>query len=366
MIIILARKKYNLIGLFLLGFFAFNLALGLASATSNSLTIVPQVSGDDSDDDGIDDEFEHLNERSVKIKTGTNKTIITSTQENANVENEMELEISYGSNGISIKLEFNSELEVTAGNSSIEVELELEFQIVFSKIIEYVDKNGDNVYNSSIDELIQVVPLDSWKLVHYLNLTVGNGSKVHVLRLATLNNMFQLSFYVVEQFEKINNTIVAPTEVKFDIKIINFKYLNSSSQLALHAKLESESEYENEEHTPDEEHEYASEEEGVFTTSSKGYTGFFTWTKTALIDGVEKNVTVSQVSKEEGDPNSQKIYINYPRGTIIIHDPKVGIANTLILTTESLFPLVLIFTIIGVVSSAIIVFTVLYMKKRPR
>ena len=55
--------------------------------------------------------------------------------------------------------------------------------------------------------------------------------------------------------------------------------------------------------------------------------GFFSWKESAEIDGVTHSVnsSIHEVSATE-----QEIYLNYPQGDEIIHDPKIGFENLLL------------------------------------
>ena len=88
--------------------------------------------------------------------------------------------------------------------------------------------------------------------------------------------------------------------------------------------------YEGKEDTEDELHGYATDESGVYTVNSN-HVGFFTWEKNATIDGISKEVFANDLETDDEEPNEQKMYLNYPNGTIIIHDPKIGIEGLSIL-----------------------------------
>ena len=73
-----------------------------------------------------------------------------------------------------------------------------------------------------------------------------------------------------------------------------------------------------------EEQGYDDNEAGVFTANNSNI-GFFTWKKNASIDGVSKEIVTSEIETDEFEPGEQKLYMNYPNGTLIYHDPKIGI-----------------------------------------
>jgi len=74
---------------------------------------------------------------------------------------------------------------------------------------------------------------------------------------------------------------------------------------------------------------YSSNEDSL-EVSMNDTIGFFSWNKTADIDGILKSVNVSTTLVDE------RMYINYNQGSKIFHDPKIGVAGLL----RSLIPVV--------------------------
>ena len=89
--------------------------------------------------------------------------------------------------------------------------------------------------------------------------------------------------------------------------------------------------------------------------------GFFTWEENATVDGISKPVLSSTIEVDDDDELEQKLYLNYPRGTHIYHDPKVGIAT--LTSTSQMFPIIIIGSIIGVVAVAGIVLVIIRKRK---
>ena len=75
----------------------------------------------------------------------------------------------------------------------------------------------------------------------------------------------------------------------------------------------------------DEEYGRASDEIGVLLTDTD-FSGFFTWFEYAIIDGVNTTIESSPV---RFDDDYKWIFLNYPRGDVIVHDPKVGVEGVL-------------------------------------
>ena len=53
--------------------------------------------------------------------------------------------------------------------------------------------------------------------------------------------------------------------------------------------------------------------------TSDDFSGFFTWSEQVEVDGVIQNVTSSDLDDED------EVVLVYPRGQLIVHDPKIGI-----------------------------------------
>ncbi|NPD90145.1 MAG: hypothetical protein HGN29_15650 [Asgard group archaeon] len=281
---------------------------------------------EDEDDDGVHDHDEEDNKRKLQIEVSDYEAHIESSLQTGDVHNEFGVEMHAEDEGLKFQFEFERDNDT--------VETELEFQVVLSEIIEYIDDPMDGYYNESIDEVVQVVELNDWNPIVYTIETIGNDT-VHVFSIETDDSVFSATIYITGEFTVVNEVLVAPTQLKIDVGIHNFNYTEPDSVLALKVKLDSEEEvdYEDDEETEDEEYENATNEHEVEVTLGD-YSGFFSWIETATIDGVEQEVkaTPIDVGAEEN-----KLYLNYPRGNEIIHDPKIGIAGVLQITSPTGF-----------------------------
>jgi hypothetical protein len=219
-----------------------------------------------------------------------------------------------------LKLKF----EYKADNDSEETGIE--FSVRFTEIIEYIDDPVDGYYNESIDEAVQVVKLDDFAPIVY-TIEIISSDTVHVFAIETTDGVFSATIYATEEFTLVNDVLVSPTQLKIDVGIHNFDYNVSNSVLALKIKLESEANvnYEDDDVTEDEENERATDEQEVEIFIGD-YSGFFSWFETATVDGVVRVVKASPIAISEDE---SILYLNYPRGNEIIHDPKIGISGIL-------------------------------------
>ena len=292
-------KIHYFLTIFLLGVFI--LSMGTDNAVAH-----------DDDGDDVDDSVEFYNGRNIEIEWGEGEFEIESELRYGISKDEIEFEVEYESNGLSIENEY--EREIGSG------EFELEFKVVFYALIEYDDVDSDGKYNSSVDTSLQTILLNNFDNISYTSTLLSNGDTLHYIIVNTTDGVFTAHIYVVEQFALVNGETLTPFEAKIDIEIKGITFGNPNSRLALYTKLESEAEYEFDEHTEDEDKGYAVNESS-FMAAANGTTGFFSWTKTADVDGVSTDVLVSE---KEIDGSEEKIYFNYQQGARIYHDPKIG------------------------------------------
>lgn len=328
-------------GVYLLGTF---LLVLLISSISINL-----VYASDDDDDGIDDEFEELNFRDVEITFETNETEIESLLRNGDQIDEIVIGIRYDEEGIEIEVSYESEF-----TSENETEFEIEFGASFRTLIEYVDLNDNDVYDSSIDDTIQEYELESFQNITYIEEQITLQTSLHHLIINSSDGIFILHVYIPEEFHLLNNTLITPSKPKIDIEIKNFNFLNSSSKLALDIRLESDQSYEELETTEDEEKGYAFNEKAV-STINNSFTGIFSWNENATIDGISSRVIASNLELDDNGTEDQRFYLNYERGTHIYHDPKIGIEGILRSTILTTFPsnILLILLVITAVSISV-------------
>ena len=277
---------------------------------------------DDSDDDGIDDDIEYLNERGLRVEREPQRIEIKSVLLNAEVIEEIEVEMR-SEDAIKVKLEFSKY------NNSVEPELEISLE--FREIIEFQDDNGNGAYDNGDNEVSSYDLRDThYDDIAYFTQTTDDGETEHVMTAQTSDGVFKVVFHAVANFAKIESGILTPSEIKLDLIIQNYSYEDNNTQLALMSKLEAgvevegEEEHESEHGEINEDHlsEFEDEHEDKLVISSPEALGFFSWLDTAEVDGVSTPVKTSTENESEG---GVKLYFTYERGTSINHDPKLGV-----------------------------------------
>ena len=218
------------------------------------------------------------------------------------------------SEGIGFSFEFEENSETS--------EAEIEFEVTLQDLIEFIDENENGVYDPPVDSVASTYEIDTYNSLVYATETINNQT-IHEFTIETVDGIFATTMYIAGEFVLLNDFIIAPSQIKFDIIISNYVFTEVNSSLALRIVLESEFEvdYEDDDETEDEEDGRSSDEQEV-EIDYGDYTGFFSWLKNATVDGIDYEVIASPLATSSEDST---LYLNYPQGNVIIHDPKVGL-----------------------------------------
>ncbi|MGY5864136.1 MAG: hypothetical protein RTV41_05995 [Candidatus Thorarchaeota archaeon] len=301
--------------LFLLVASAMN--VNATTTTDDDTTEEETETEDDTTTSTDDDDDDDSNDREVTVIVTDTMVVIESELESGGTEDSFEIEVEVGLDGVEFKIEFETE---SATN-----ETEREFEVEFDELIEYIDVNDNGVYDNSTDTEVQTLELVSFEPLVYTVESTADGP-VHIIDVLTTDGVFGARIYAVGDFTEVNGSVIAPTQVKIDVMIMNFNFTEVDSQLALKVELSSELETSFDDSTEDEDDGRAVDEAEIDLLMTD-ISGFFSWKESAEIDGVTHlvNSSIHEVTATE-----QEIYLNYPQGDEIIHDPKIGFENLLL------------------------------------
>lgn len=272
---------------------------------------------EDEDDDEIDDETEEENDRNVNIEVSGDEIQIQSQSQDLEV-NTIQYKLAVEDEGLLIDFEF--------GDDDTGDGLEIEFQVIFSTIIEFTDTDGDNIYNSSVDITEQTHALDNFGTPVYSSTVLPRGNLLYNVNYSTSDGVFKVAFYISEEFVSLQGQIVKPTEMKMDLIIDDFPYSTPGTLLATPVELYSEVEGQGEDETEDELLGFATNETALNITMNQ-FSGFFSWSNASTVDGIAEPVYSSEIEEITGEDPGQRFYLNYKRGTSIVHDPKIGMSG---------------------------------------
>ncbi|MFW9862992.1 MAG: hypothetical protein ACFFET_11945, partial [Candidatus Thorarchaeota archaeon] len=171
---------------------------------------------DDIDDDGVSDDEEDRNRRQVEVYATPTYVEIESELESGGTEDSFKISVSTSLDGVEFEVEFETENSTT--------ETEREFGVEFEEIVEYIDDNGNGLYDEESDTEVQTLELASFNPIVYSVETHPDG-EIHILNVTTTDGVFGALVYAAGEFADIDGSIVAPTQVKIDVIIQGFDYL---------------------------------------------------------------------------------------------------------------------------------------------
>lgn len=246
------------------------------------------------------------------------------------------------------KLTVQAENETEFANGTIEIEIEIELSADFRLVFEFEDDNGNGIQD--IDEPI----LSSMELgdLVYDAITIENvsstevappgpgidGFKVSILGSDADGFSFGLVSYIFPDDAQLNATLVPEQAVKVDIAFNRYNFTSDTSMLGLEIWLNSST--------------TNVTEFGDDSVSTENGTAFFEWASQALIDGEKMTVASQSVTFVTSQSESVILFLFYPHGSSILHDPLLGFAVSEI----AVFPSTTL-VIVAVVSVAIMLLT---------
>ena len=369
------KVKYVVLGLVVIGILFTSSSFAL-SFDGDDPPDGDEPPADDGDKDGVNDDYEDENKRNIEVWIGENVIEVASIKRTETKKDIIDLRVGLGDHGISIRVSYGTyvipepnepeepeepeepgeELSFeNGGGNDYEIEFKLTFEVIFRGLIEYIDVNDNGVLDNEVDDIVSDYGFSSFQPIDYSLESISEDSSKHYIKINTTDGIFALHIYLVEEFVYIDENLISPTQAKIDIEITNYNYTEDNSKLALFTKLWSEETYRENDVTGDEEEGYADNEKEVFVENDV-VSGFFSWKETALIDGVEMDVHAKRVTLEEEE--LERLYLCYPRGNHIYHDPKIGILIGL-LPVEDLTPIIMTVSIISVIGAASIMIVVL-------
>jgi hypothetical protein len=306
----------------------------------------------DSDNDSVSDDIEDEFERSVEVEAHSTEVGITSVQRNGEVKNGIEIEVTTEGG---IEIEFTYKEEVNGVEQQVKPEIE------FRDLIEFEDRNWNGGYDSS-DNVISEYDLRDTEydsIEYFTDKTLDNETQ-HVFSMQTTDGIFKVVLHVVGSFAKFESGILTPTEVKIDIIVTDYPFVQENTKLALLTKVETEMETEFDDDTFDEEEDLAEDEDEI-ELKSGDISAYFSWANNATVDGVERPVVVTNTTDEDGDPI---LYFAYDNGESIVHDPKIGVPYIGAIVPNGGTMAILPYLIALLVGSLVIVSAVIWRRRR--
>lgn len=252
-------------------------------------------------------------------------------------------------NRLTVQMQYRNEAEATQAN--------VQMTVTFRQMLEYVDNDGDGVLDAG-DEIVSTYALEN---VPWDDLThgeeAGDGGKIiHTITARTGDGVFAMVSHTTETRTQSEHGELSPNLMKIDLVVEDYPWARTNTRLALRAMVETEGPVTT--LTDPAQRQYMGENEGGIEVVEDGNTGFYTWVRSAEVDGSSSQVR----SRVSNDAEGTSLYFNYDNGDYIIHDPKLGVT----LLDEGLFDvmtrLLPYLAVIGL--GAIVIGAAVYWRKR--
>jgi hypothetical protein len=253
-----------------------------------------------------------------------------------NISSEGDVDIGLESNtsdgGDEVKVQFGTvaaQLKVSFETLAPQRE-EVEMRIEFRDLVEFEDRDGDGAFSPLDDEVIQWMRVENLGVLRPPEVAPFSADSVTGQQVNITygfpehpSGSFDLIFQVFGLPTQVDGLLLGPTETKIDIRFTDFPFVSDTSQLALGLDIRTNFELEVDPSLTFDQVNATGEE----------FAAFFRWMPEAvLVDGnAEKaEVTIVRVSKaveiQGGEFESElRLFLAYPRGSEIVHDPIVGI-----------------------------------------
>ncbi len=223
-------------------------------------------------------------------------------------------------NRLTLQMQYRNEAEASQAN--------VQMTIAFRQMVEYEDSDGDGSFGPG-DEVVSTYDLEeaSWDDLAHGEEAGEDGKKVHTVTARTSDGVFAMVSHTTETRTMSEHGEITPNLMKIDLVVEDFPWTRTTTRLALRATVETEGPVT---HIADPaQRQYMGENEAGIETQEDGDTGFYTWVRSAEVDG-----TTSQVrSRVTNDGDGTALQFDYQQGESIIHDPKLGVP----LVDEGLF-----------------------------
>ena len=196
----------------------------------------------------------------------------------------------------------------------------LQMTLTFQRIVEYEDVDGDGELGAG-DDVVSTYDLEGagYAQLQLQTRQTLDGKDEEVITASTSDGVFSLVSHFVQTQARIQSGELAPNWVKMDFIIDNFPYQRTTTRLALQTQLQTEGPLTFVQDPL--QREYIGDGEGAVECNQDGVASFYSWKRSAEVDGVDAPVR-ARVSSEEGGTYLQ---FCYERGDSINHDPKLGL-----------------------------------------
>ena len=215
-------------------------------------------------------------------------------------------------NQLSIQMQYRKQ----AGSEQTNVQMTVNFM----EMLEYEDVDGNGQLGPG-DDIVSTYDLEmaQWEALDHVDETTDEGKKVHAITARTKDGVFAMVSRTTGTQTQTQSGELSPNMMKIDLIVDDFPWTRANTRLALRATVDNEGTIT---HVADPaQRQYMGENEAGIESNDDGDVGFYTWVRSADVDGMSQQVKVQVTNDAEGT----SLQFNYAQGDFINHDPKLGV-----------------------------------------
>ncbi len=251
-------------------------------------------------------------DRDVDVDVGPKQARIrSSVQGSDGGGDELDYEIQ-SQNRLSIEMQYRDQ----AGSEQANVQM----TVTFRQMLEYEDNDGDGHLGPG-DEIVSTYDLEKaqWDNLEHTDESAEDGKKIHTITARTSDGVFAMVSHTTETQTQTQWGELSPNQMKIDLIVEDYPWTRTTTRLALRATVENQGTIT---HISDPaQRQYMGENEAGIESNDNGNVGFYTWVRSADVDGTSSQVK----ARVSNDGEGTSLQFNYAQGDSIIHDPKLGV-----------------------------------------
>lgn len=274
------------------------------------------------------DQQEQSDQRQVQVEynPSDNSIQIQSQNHNNGTNTNIQITLSAGDGGLQVNFQYS-------GESVNHTESQLGIKLKATNLIEFMDNKTAGQLNGldGNDTVLKNINLQNlpWKLT-LTNQTVSNNTLWTMTATTTVNTNATLAFQFLLTdgfFAMSGNNTLTPNLIKFTVSLLNYKFENSQSHIALQTIFKSNLHSDHISNTTEDHTDGFTHNNQSAVNFANGTTaGFFSWADNYTVNDQSKPIVVSPaVTVDKEDNAYNQMYFSFLQGSNITWDPSVGV-----------------------------------------
>ncbi|MGM0510663.1 MAG: hypothetical protein ACQESD_06000 [Thermoplasmatota archaeon] len=309
---------------------------------------------------GIDQDRIDFEKRKLNVDRSNKNAVVTTSWSDESTNDEVKMNFDFGEGSPSMDMEYNVDKDSK--------QLRLSFQLIFKKLFEFHDNNGNGRY----DEGEEIISEYVFKGSDFGDIQFDEDHEIYDFQTNTKDSVFKIRVRGGGEFMEVDGNTLNPYESKIDFEI-NYGFQSEDSMLGLKMEIKGDHPKEMAKHTFDEENRWA-DNESWLRLRHDNYSGFFSWQNRAQSGGKDIPVNATFISESAVDdigsvvPVNDVLYLSYPQSSQIVHDPKIGVVgeSSLSYTVTDEIDFMYLTTILAItmITAALVFSAGIYIRKR--